>query len=121
MAGLPLVQIGRTTNITWGVTAAVTDTSDLYKEKISEDGNQYKLDGEWKDLKVEPHKIKVKGRDEPEIFDLKYTHRGPVISSNLMSNAVVLFGSKIPIHEATGNYSLAWSGHQPGESFLELI
>lgn len=38
-----------------------------------------------------------------------------------MSNAVVLFGSKIPIHEAKGNYSLAWAGHELGESFIELL
>lgn len=43
MAGIPLIMFGRTNNITWGITAAVTDTSDLYKEKI-EDG-KYLVDG----------------------------------------------------------------------------
>ena len=34
LPGLPGLTFGRTNNISWGITAAVTDISDLYKEKI---------------------------------------------------------------------------------------
>jgi len=36
MPGIPLVLIGRTENISWGITAALTDVSDLYREKTNE-------------------------------------------------------------------------------------
>jgi penicillin amidase len=37
--GVPLIAIGRTNNIAWGLTSALTDLSDLFKEKLSEDGS----------------------------------------------------------------------------------
>jgi len=63
IAGVPLIIIGRTKEISWGITAAYTDVSDLFREKIR--GNVYKVDGEYRDLKVEEHNITVKGKDEP--------------------------------------------------------
>lgn len=55
MPGVPLVLIGRTRHVSWGITASLTDVSDLYREKIS--GDHYYLDGEWRPLKIENHKI----------------------------------------------------------------
>lgn len=59
MPGVPLVLIGRTRHLTWGITASLTDVSDLYREKIRDD--QYFLDGKWVPLKIENHKIQIKG------------------------------------------------------------
>ena len=59
--GIPFILIGRTNHISWGATAALTDVSDLFRETISDDGKQYKLDGKWKDLEVAKHIIKIKG------------------------------------------------------------
>jgi penicillin amidase len=55
MPGVPLVLIGRTRHVSWGITASLTDVSDLYREKIR--GDYYYLDGEWRPLKIENHKI----------------------------------------------------------------
>jgi penicillin amidase len=55
MPGVPLVLIGRTRHVSWGITASLTDVSDLYREKIR--GDQYYLDGKWMPLKIENHKI----------------------------------------------------------------
>ena len=43
--GVPLIGIGRTKNISWGITAPLSDSSDLWQEKISEDGKRYLVDG----------------------------------------------------------------------------
>jgi penicillin amidase len=59
MPGVPLVLIGRTRHVSWGITASLTDVSDLYREKIR--GDQYYLDGQWMPLKIENHKIYIKG------------------------------------------------------------
>ena len=118
MPGFPLILLGRTENISWGVTAAMTDVSDLYKERI--EGDFYEVDGKKLRLETISHKIVVKGQKEPESFDVKLTHRGPVLPSTLIKNAQVLFGSKLPVDEHLGNFSLAWAGHRPGESILDL-
>ena len=40
-SGIPFILIGRTNNISWGITAAITDVSDLYRETLSDDGSKY--------------------------------------------------------------------------------
>jgi penicillin G amidase len=47
MPGCPLIGLGRSKNISWGMTAPLSDSSDLWQELISDDGNQYYLDGVW--------------------------------------------------------------------------
>ena len=90
------------------MTAAIADVSDLFKEEI--EGDRYLLDGEWKNLDTISYEISVKGRNQTESFDVKFTHRGPVLTSEILKNAQVLFGSKIPVHENFGNFSFVWSG-----------
>lgn len=66
------------------------------------------------------HQIKVKDKD-PIDFDIKFTHRGPLVSSKVIKNAQVLFGNQIPLSEDAGTFSLAWAGHIPGESILGAL
>jgi penicillin amidase len=44
--GIPYVLLGRSKYMTWGVTASLTDVSDLYREKLDEDEATYLVDGE---------------------------------------------------------------------------
>lgn len=118
--GVPMILIGRSKDISWGITAALTDVSDLFRESLNVKEDKYMLDGKWKDFKVISHQIKVKG-GKTENFDVKYTHRGPLISSSVIKNAQVLFDNQIPIHEDLGNFSLSWGGHILGESYLDLL
>lgn len=34
--GIPLVQIGRTKDFSWGITAPIDDISDLFREQLNE-------------------------------------------------------------------------------------
>ena len=78
--GQPLVVAGHNDSIAWGMTNLAVDDIDLYLEKINpEDSNQYMFNGEWKDMEVRKEKIKIKGGEEIE-RELRFTHRGPVIS-----------------------------------------
>lgn len=36
MPGVPMILIGRSKDISWGITAACTDVTDLYEEYIDE-------------------------------------------------------------------------------------
>ena len=48
--GVPQVLIGRNKHFSWGLTAAMTDVSDLYLEHIK--GNKYMVDDKWRNLDV---------------------------------------------------------------------
>jgi len=61
MPGVPLVIVGRTKDISWGVTSANTDISDIFEEKINEEKDTYLVDGEERKLKTVVYDLKIKG------------------------------------------------------------
>lgn len=63
--GIPLFLFGKTPRMSWAITSALTDLSDLYREKLNEDSTKYFVDGQWRDLKVVREHILVKGKEEP--------------------------------------------------------
>lgn len=75
LPGSPFVVIGNNRNIAWGVTAVLSDDADFYKEKIKD--SSYLLDGRWEKLKWIREEIVIKD-SIPVIFDIPFTHRGPV-------------------------------------------
>jgi len=80
LPGQPFILDGHNKNIAWGMTNIMLDDIDFYYETINpENENQYKLDGQWKDMQIVKEKIKVKGEPDTE-KTIKYTHRGPIIS-----------------------------------------
>ena len=81
LPGQPFVVSGHNDSIAWGLTNVMNDDIDFYHETLNPaDSNQYKLDGQWKKLIVRHEKIAVKGGDTVR-YDLKFTHRGPIIST----------------------------------------
>jgi len=119
--GVPYVMLGRTNHMSWAVTSSLTDMSDLFKEQISADGRKYLVDGAWRDLIIEQNDIKVKGRDEPVKFEVKWNHRGPVMSSDLLAEAKVLFSEGLPEMPKKVSYSLAWTGHVEKENTINFL
>jgi len=77
--GEPFVVAGHNENIAWGMTNLMVDDIDLYKETLNKDGSKYFLDGEWQDISVEKEIIST-GKEEVE-REIRYTHRGPIISA----------------------------------------
>jgi penicillin amidase len=77
--GEPFVVAGHNEDIAWGMTNLMVDDIDLYRETLNEDGSKYFLDGDWQDLQVEKELIKT-GKEEIE-REIRYTHRGPLISA----------------------------------------
>lgn len=110
--GVPLIGVGRSKNISWGQTSPLCDNSDLWQEEISEDNRHYKVDGKWRDLEVIAEEILVKGDNGVTSvpIEVKMTHRGVVVSPELIYNADVLFGSDLPKGRMASAYSLAWGG-----------
>lgn len=95
LVGVPGIAMGRTKDITWGLTAAVADNSDLWKEELNEAGTHYLVDGEWREMQTIDEVIKVKGQDDVDL-KIKLTHRGPLIDTPVLRfNAAMLFGGAI--------------------------
>ena len=81
--GAPAISVGRTNDIAWAFTTTRVDTSDLWQEKLNEEGTQYFVNEKWHDLEVITESIPIKG-EENEIHQIKSTHRGPIIPFNLL-------------------------------------
>ena len=109
--------------MTWGLTAAIVDNSDLWLEELNEAGTHFKLDGEWKKLEVIDEVIKVKGQDDMPL-KIKSTHRGPLMAvPELQFNSKLLFGGAIPemVHSQDAQYSFGWGGAYSGDDSLEFL
>lgn len=94
--------------------------SDLYQEEIIDETDQYLVDGQLRDLKSVIYNLKVKGQNESEKFVVKFTHRGPVLSGDLIKKNAIDFKNALPILNKKERYSLVWGGHYPGESYLAM-
>lgn len=78
--GSPVILIGWTENVAWGLTALGADQADQFLLKTDKDHpNQYFHDGEWKDMKTWDETIKIKGKDDYTL-SLQETHYGPVVT-----------------------------------------
>ncbi|MBN1253500.1 MAG: penicillin acylase family protein, partial [Bacteroidales bacterium] len=81
LPGQPFILDGHNDNIAWGMTNIMLDDIDFYYETINPDNeNQYKLDGQWKDMEILNEKIKLKDETVVE-KTIKFTHRGPIVSN----------------------------------------
>ena len=62
VAGSPIILIGFSEHVAWGMTALGADQADLFRLKTDDaHPDQYLLDGEWREMQVHSEIIKVKG------------------------------------------------------------
>jgi penicillin amidase len=82
--GSPIILIGFTRNVAWGMTALGADQADLFLLKTDPNHpNQYLFDGAWRDMEAHTETIKVKDGAEQTIT-FRQTHLGPVVTSLAM-------------------------------------
>ena len=83
LAGIPMPIIGQNENIAWGFTVNKPDLSDSYLLEVNpENENQYLLDGEWVDFKIETVRLPIKlfGPLKWTVKrEAKYSVHGPVL------------------------------------------
>ena len=122
---MPGIGIGRTEHVSWGLTAAMVDNSDLWQEELNEAGTHYLVDGEWRELEILEEVIRIKDQpDQP--LKIKLSHRGPLVgAAELRFNAKIVSGGSIPeFHDDNVEFSFGWGGAAPGETtftFLQTI
>ncbi|HEX7734389.1 MAG TPA: penicillin acylase family protein [Ktedonobacteraceae bacterium] len=104
--GSPGVIIGHNRHVAWGVTNAVSDVQDLYVEKFNPDNpNQYEFMGRWEEAQIHREEIKVKGRHEPVVEEVRVTRHGPILT-HIKGSASTLNGNQpdeLPL-------ALRWTG-----------
>ncbi|MDQ4005614.1 MAG: penicillin acylase family protein, partial [Actinomycetota bacterium] len=106
----PGIIIGHNDRIAWGFTNTEGDVMDLYLERLSEDGTAAEHDGEWEPLTVHREEIFVRGRDEPEILEVRESRHGP-----LMTSYMVGIGDPVVVENGIRRpYALRWVGAERG-------
>jgi penicillin amidase len=90
LAGSLGFAIGHNGFCAWGVTAALSDNTDLFVETLSEDGRSVReADGSWSPCQLLQETIAIRGQAD-HIEEVTITPRGPVISPALPDIPVAL-------------------------------
>lgn len=79
--GMPGVYMGHNNDVCWSFTNVMADVQDLFVERI--EGDRYRFEDEWRPLDVVREEIVVRGRDEPELLEVRSTHHGPLVNEAL--------------------------------------
>jgi penicillin G amidase len=106
----PGVLIGHNDRIAWGFTNSEADVQDLYLERLDQDGTRAEYMGGWDPVAVHREEIRVRGRDEPEVLEVRETRHGPLLDSYMVGIAdpsVVEGGIR-------RSYALRWVGADHG-------
>ncbi|MBI2367516.1 MAG: penicillin acylase family protein [Deltaproteobacteria bacterium] len=106
--GCPCIYIGHNRWIAWGVTAAVCDDVDLYREKIHRlEPDRYLSGHEWRPMARRDEVIRIRGGGTVK-RTVRLTRHGPVISD---------FDGDVRASEVL---SVRWTAHEPGQDFRSL-
>lgn len=80
LPGSPFIVAGHNKNIAWGMTNVMVDDMDFYLETINpENPNQYRFNNHWHEMNIKTETFKTRTGNTVK-KQLKFTHRGPVIS-----------------------------------------
>ncbi|MFG3497946.1 penicillin acylase family protein [Streptomyces sp. NPDC047928] len=116
-SGMPGVVIGHNKDIAWGFTNLGADVTDLYLEKVTDQGYQY--GGRERPFTTRDEVIKVAGGADRTIT-VRATVNGPLVSDR--SDELETVGQKAPVDNAAPDrgegyaVSLRWTALDPGKS-----
>lgn len=106
--GCPLIQIGHNRSIAWGITAAVCDDVEVYRERLHRlEPDRYLVGHEWRKLQIRRETISVR-KSRPLEKVIRLTRHGPVISD---------FGDPASGREVL---SVRWTAHEPSQEMRSL-
>lgn len=113
LPGLPVVMIGRTRTVGWGLTTAYIDDQDLYFEQIKpDDPERYRMTRGWTKFDVREETFHIRGA--PSVTRaLRSTVNGPVIETNMHRIQAAI----PPGHVA----ALRWTALDPDDSSMDAL
>jgi penicillin amidase len=103
-----LIQLGHNRHIAWGITAAVCDDVEIYRERLHPfEPDRYLVGDHWEKLQIRSELIRVRRSAARERI-IRSTRHGPVISdfSDMTAGREVL--------------SVRWTAHEPSEEMRSL-
>lgn len=105
--GAPVMVQGFNEQVGWGFTNTGADQIDHYALQLDAEGERYRYNGAYRDLRVEVDTIAVKGG--PAVIDtLRYAHFGPVRIDRSDTTG------------ALGAVATQWVGHKPSRTLRAL-
>lgn len=78
--GIPFIVIGHNRHIGWGLTNVGTDVQDFFVERLDPDRRRYQVAEKWVPLSTRREQIRIRGREQPMVFEVRSTRHGPVLS-----------------------------------------
>ncbi|MDQ4077386.1 MAG: penicillin acylase family protein [Chloroflexota bacterium] len=106
LPAVPAVVIGHNADIAWGMTNLLTDTQDLFIERLNAAGDAYARQGKMVPLTVYREVIHVR-HDEDVALTVKATHHGPLIND---------------VHEGLGRpVALQWQATKEPSQFIDAL
>jgi penicillin amidase len=82
LAGTPAVAAGHNGHVAWGITASLTDNTDLFLEELGPDGHSVRREDDYVPCEIRRETIHVKG-GAPEEIEVLITDRGPIVGPAL--------------------------------------
>lgn len=98
LPGLPGVIVGHNRQIAWGITLAFAQDGDLFAERVDSKG-RYQVGDRWEPLGILREEIRVRGRKDPVVREVRSTRHGPLLT-DLVD----------PLHEMEQGLALRWTG-----------
>ncbi len=78
--GIPYIQLGHNRHIAWGITAAICDDVDIYRERLHPlDPELYLVGERWQKLQIRKERIAIRGKRDIEKI-VRLSRHGPAIS-----------------------------------------
>jgi penicillin amidase len=77
--GVPVIMLGRSSDLGWGITSSYLDDQDIYIEEVNpSDASQYRVPNGWANFETRESIIRIK--DAPSVtLQLQWTVNGPVL------------------------------------------
>ena len=115
--GMPLVLVGRSENLGWGLTSSGLDDQDILIERLNpENPDEYLTPDGWKPFKTRQTIISIKGKP-PKTVKLLWTDNGPVLPDGTWDLDRVTPEGHVP--------ALSWTALTPNDTtisaFLDLM
>jgi len=106
--GIPYIQLGQNRWIAWGMTAAVCDDVEIYREKLHPlEPDRYLVGHRWQKLEARHELISIRGKRSLE-KNIRLSRHGPIISD-----------FQEP-HLAREIMSVRWTAHDPSQELQSL-
>lgn len=108
LPGLPMIIVGNTARVAWGLTSSMVDDLDFFIEKLDpQSPDRYVTAEGSRPLEIRTEQITVHS-GAPVTVKVRSTHRGPLLSDVLPGSSNQLL-------------SLRWTGQDPAQSIAALM